>query len=934
MIEDKRFIEVSFPVKEVSVESAKEKNIRHGHISTLHIWWARRPLASSRATAYAALIPAPKTDEEWAAKSQFIAELSKWENSLNEDLLARARKDILDANGGVPPKVLDPFSGGGAIPLEAMRLGCETYANDLNPVATLILKCTLEYPQKFGRTKAGSSNITRIESNRRSNSELELGDVGSTENPLLAEVEKRGNWVLERAKKELERFYPPDKDGSIPVGYLWARTISCQNAACGAEIPLMRHYWLANRGDKVISLFPVVRKNQITFRIVGSGFEGMPDGFNPDKGTISRAVATCPCCNSVVDDKTTRKLFQSGHSGQRLVAVVQQRIGSKGKVYRLPTQADVQSFVDAEKYLTRKRASLTKLWGIDPVPDEMIPTPCHDVDRPPMYGMVTWGSLFNARQQLTFITLIELIRETIATSESDDTGKRASLAAYLSIAVGRLLDYNSRLCTWIVSGEFVGHTFARQALTMVHDYFEICPWSNASGDWNSSLNWIVRVLEHLIKSAELPWQPGAEVPACHVSMQSAVSLPFGDRFFDAVFTDPPYYDNVGYANLSDYFYVWHRRALANVFPEIFSTTLAPKGAECVADVNRHGGPGGAKQFFESTLQACLNEVRRVVKDDGIVVVVYAHKSTAGWETLINSLLSSQLVVTGAWPIQTEMKGKVKAQGTASLMSSIYLIAQKRCNDQSAFYADILQDLNQHLERTLDRLWQEGIGGADFFIAAIGSSMEVFGKYEKVLDFEGNVVRADRLLEDVRRITTEYAVKQILHNGFAADISDLARFYVLYRWSCGEAKVEFDEANRLAKGCSIELAEEWTGNSFIKKDKEFVRVLGPHERKLEELETAADLIDVLHAALLHWERGDRERMKLVLYDSGYGVRDVFYRVAQAISETLSKDSKEKKLLDGFLAGRERLREELMGARPAVKSASKSKSKRDDSTGELF
>lgn len=229
------FIEVDFPIKEVSYESAREKNIRHGHISTLHIWWARRPLAASRASIYAALTPEPASEEERLKKSQFISELSSWDNSLNKEKLEKARKDILEANNGEPPKVLDPFAGGGAIPLEALRLGCETYASDLNPVAVLIEKCTLEYPQKYGRKTVKDTGSLSGEKNI---------------NPLLEDVKKWGDWVLRQAKKELEHFYPPEEDGSIPVGYIWARTIHCQNPACGAEIPLVRQTWLAKKDKK------------------------------------------------------------------------------------------------------------------------------------------------------------------------------------------------------------------------------------------------------------------------------------------------------------------------------------------------------------------------------------------------------------------------------------------------------------------------------------------------------------------------------------------------------------------------------------------------------------------------------------------------------------------------------------------------------------
>lgn len=269
MKRNKRFIEESFPVKEVSEISAKEKNIRHGHISTLHIWWARRPLASSRATSYAALIPAPEDSEEWDKTRQFIIELSKWENSLKSHVIEKARKDILKANNGNPPRILDPFSGGGSIPLEALRLGCEVHAVEYNPVANLILKCTLEYPQKYGK---------KVKMKAKYDSGMEIEEEV---NPLLEDVKKWGDWILKEAKKEIERFYPEDDDGSIPVGYIWTRTIPCQNPTCGAEIPLMRQFWLAKKDKKKVALYPYIEGKEVKFRIAGDGYEKIPDGFDP-----------------------------------------------------------------------------------------------------------------------------------------------------------------------------------------------------------------------------------------------------------------------------------------------------------------------------------------------------------------------------------------------------------------------------------------------------------------------------------------------------------------------------------------------------------------------------------------------------------------------------------------------------------------------------
>ena len=888
MVNNRRFIEESFPVKEISVESAREKNIRHGHISTLHIWWARRPLASSRATSYAALIPAPKDIEEWNKTRQFIIDFSKWENSLNQSMIQKAREDILKSNDGKPPKVLDCFAGGGAIPLEALRLGCETYASDYNPVATLILKCTLEYPQKYGKPKKAKAD--------------DWTGAEKTVNPLLEDVKKWSDWVLNEAKPEIGKFYPVEPDGSVPVGYIWARTIPCQNPACGAEIPLMRQFWLAKKDKKKVSLFPYVAGREVRFKMVGTDYEPMPKDFNPENGTVSRAVATCPVCGSVVDDKTTRRLFQEGKSGQRMVAVVTHKLGVSGKRYRIATDGDMQVFREAEKHLTKKREELMLEWGMDPVPDE----PMNQDDPTTVagrgYGVKVWGDLFNFRQKLALITFCEKVKLAYKKmiEEGYDEEYAKAVVGYLGLGVDRLADYDSVLCVWHTTKELLAHTFGRQALGMVWDYVEVNPFSESTGNWTESFEYLLRVVQHSSISNST---------SATITQSSATSLPYPDNYFDTVFTDPPYYDNINYAELSDFFYVWLKRTVGNLYPELFSTPLVPKSQEAVANPIRHGGQSKAKDFFEAMLKNSFSEIHRIMKPNGIVTIVYAHKSTAGWEALINSLLDSGLIITGAWPLNTEMGARLNANETASLASSIYIVARKRAREPTGFYNNVQEELKQHLNTKLERLWQEGVSGADFFIAAIGSAIEVFGKYEKVMDYEGNIVRADRLLEDVRHIATDFAVRQILHNGFSGEISDLTRFYVLYRWNYGEAKVEFDEARKLAQSCSIDLSKEWSKGGFIRKDKEFIKVIGPQERQLEQLKNSTQLIDILHSVLLLWEKGRRDEMVKLLNRSGYGMGEAFYRVAQAISETLPIESKEKKLLDGCLSGRERLREEI-------------------------
>lgn len=389
---------------------------------------------------------------------------------------------------------------------------------------------------------------------------------------------------------------------------------------------------------------------------------------------------------------------------------------------------------------------------------------------------------------------------------------------------------------------------------------------------------------------------------------SATELPYPDNYFDAVFTDPPYYDNVPYSYLSDFFYVWLKRSIGDIFPELFATPLTPKSKEIVAYSHLEGGFEGGKRYFEDMLKKAFQEIYRVLKPNGIVVLVYTHKSTSGWETLINSLLDSGLVPTASWPLDTEMKSRLRAQESAALASSIYIVCRKLKREGIGWFNDVKEEIRNYLQEKLERLWIEGVSGADYFISAIGSAIEIFGKYEKVMDFEGNIISADKLLDYVREVVTDFTVRQILHNGIASELSPLSRFYLLWRWSYGEAKVHFDDARKLAQSFGIDLEREWN-KGFIRKEKEFIRVLGPDERKMDELEESVEMIDVLHYVLRLYQLGRREDIKNVLLRTGYGNKDSFYRTAQAISETLPNDSKEKKLLDGFLSGRSSLMGEI-------------------------
>lgn len=878
---NKSFIESDFPIKEVSEESAREKNIRHGHISTLHIWWARRPLASSRASIYAALTREPKDEEERLKRAQFISNLSKWENSLNKNLIERAREEILKANNGKPPKVLDPFAGGGAIPLEALRLGCETYASDLNPVAVLILKCTLEYPQKYGKPKKRKVKVGRIE-------------VEEEYNPLLDDVKKWGEWVLEEAKKEIGKFYPSEPDGSIPVGYIWARTVRCQNPACNAEIPLVRQTWLAKKENKKVAYKLIPKGNRIEFEIR----EGKQIDFDPETGTVSRAKVICPCCSSGLSDKEVRKQFQDGKAGQRLIAVVLHPPTKQGKTYRIATEKDLEIFKEAEKYLEKKRQRLFDLWGFDPVPDE--PTPegkgsgAERAFSIRNYGLNTWGDLFNSRQKLALITFVEKVRQAHEKmlAEGYDEEYAKAVVSYLALGINRLATYSVILTRWRSDVLSFERAFDRQALPMVWDYGEVNPFSNARGQWD--LEAMLEAIKHISTISS---------PAT-VTQSSATSLPYSDNYFDAIITDPPYYDNVPYSYLSDFFYVWFKRTIGDLYPELFATPLTPKTEEIVAYSHGEGGFEGGKKFFEDMIAKSFQEIHRVLKPDGIACIVFAHKSTEAWETIINALLNSGLYLTASWPVHTEMKVRLRASESAALASSIYMVCRKRTERKTAYFNEIKSQIEAKIKEKLDQFWNEGIGGSDFFISAIGPAMEVFGKYESVEKLSGEKVSAKELLEFIRKSVSEYALTKILKSSQLGAIDDEARFYLLWRWTYNSAKVHFDDARKLAQAVGIEITEQW-GNGFIKKDKEFISVLDARERGKNFLDKGRfeSMIDVLHACLLYWEQNNKKAISEILDTTGNLRNNSFWQLAQAISEVLPDGDKEKQMLQGFLYGKE-------------------------------
>lgn len=933
-----RLIEYHIPLAEISEASAREKSIRHGHPSTLHIWWARRPLASSRATAFAALIDDPGEDhpQEREALEELIKQITPWEavKDGNSEAIERARELILQQYGR-PPRVLDPFAGGGSIPLEALRLGCETYATDYNPVAVFIEKATLEWPQKFGievELPAGEAYPSRRgnadeeefdEEPRESASQSSLWNEGRPSrkvNLLAYLVEKWANTILEEARAEIGRFYPPDPDGWIPVGYLWARTIPCQNPVCGAEIPLIKQFWLAKTSNKKIAYRPVVDEvsKRVEFELL-EGAAAIADArFDPDEGTVSRGDARCVMCGQVTKADDTRRLAREGKMGERMVAVVLHNPNATGKRYRLATPED--EWVFAETIAALKAKLLAWPYLENPLPTEELPLMSGTFNAP-LYGFDRWDKLFNPRQQLALVTFLEKIKgiygrvstevHQFAQTEGLDIRMLArAVAGYVAIVLNRQADYCNRMTTWHNTGEKLNHLFGRQAIPMSWDYVELNPTSGSGGDWASHLDWVLRYIE------ANPSTLGVQSEARNAS---ATILPFTDGYLDAVLTDPPYYNSVPYADLSDFFYVWLKRSVGEVFPDLFATPLTPKPDEICEmagwDSRRYANKDQA--FFEKRIGKAFSEIYRVLRPGGIAVIVYAHKTTEGWETMLNALVQAGLVVTGSWPMHTEMAARLRATASAALASSIYMVCRKVEREPLGFWNELQPQIRARVEEKLNQFWAAGIAGGDFFISAIGPGMEAYSRYERVETYGGEPVGVGALLQYIRTVAAEFLVKRLLRGATGGSIDAEAQFYLTYRWTYLENTVPFDDARKIASAEGVDLEQLWGKGGFVKKRGADIEVLGPRQRG--EITRVETMVDGLHRACQLWEKGKKAELAQLLAETGYGQDGAFWQFAQAVAESLLEGSKEKQLLEGLLVGKETYIREAgeIAARPREK-----------------
>ncbi|MCR4442856.1 MAG: DUF1156 domain-containing protein [Peptococcaceae bacterium] len=1037
MTERSRLIEQCFPVKQTSLDSVHEKNVRHGHISTLHIWPARRPLAACRAALIATLLPDPGTPEERhevlerlggrvvqkiekkklpggrvveQVREETAGGILHWGRENGPDL-EWFRQEIKKAYGGQPPRVLDPFAGGGAIPLEAMRLGCEVTAADINPVAWFILKCTLEYPQRLaGQKRPLPEFVLKDEAfmeqfckanpwaggrGRSQKAQLEFafesdpsGEGLLPEADLAWHVRAWGRWVLERARRELARFYPtyadyqplkpgggvyeqrasqqvplrddgtPDlealnaefsrdhlADGRNPrwvpkptVAYLWARTVTCKN--CRATVPLLKTRWLCKKDQKrvLLTMEPDASKTGVVFGVqaeapqaAGNAAQRRERDKKIGAGTMSRSGATCPCCGAIMTMEDIRMEGQAGRLGDVMTAVVVD--GPDGKEYRLPTAGEIRFAIEAEQEIDR-------LWEEIPfgLPKELIVEDAKRNTWCVQYGLDEFHKLYTTRQLLALGTFVKHTRRAREAMRLEGYPLEwvETVGGYLAVCLDRLADYNSNICNWDPNGEYITHTFQRFALPVKWDFSEINPFSGATGDYAGGLEWIVRFVSYATLASGAIYAP-------KILEQSAVQAK--DNGIDLIITDPPYYDAIGYSVLMDFFYVWLRRTLHGLSPEIdeaFREPLSPKwdrdknDGELIDDASRHGGDRQkSKAAYEEGMFRAFQACHRALKQEGRMVIVFAHKHPDAWETLVSAIIRAGFVVNASWPIQTEMGNRTRALSSAALSSSVWLVCRKRAETARPGWDNrVLEEMRQNIYTRLREYWDAGIRGPDFVWAATGPALEAYSKYPAVkkANEPGKLMDVPEFLRAVRRLVVDFVVGRVLtHNGAdtVSGLDDVTTYYLLHRHDFGLEDAPAGACILYAVSCGLsdrELADrhdiliraggpETDGQGDEQEDADEeeaeiaegtgsrVRLKPWQQRKhsglgLDAEDRPAPLIDQVHRLMRLWKAGDVTKVDDYLDQRGLRRSQLFPRVLQALIELAAAGSEERSLLESI------------------------------------
>jgi putative DNA methylase len=1075
-----RLIEHAFPLKQASLTSVHEKNVRHGHISTLHIWPARRPLAACRAALIATLLPDPGTPEKRRELCERIGGLvvekierkkmpdgkivERVREGVEEGILSwigmepksgskkkkaehRAtvehrekelqwfRDEIRKACGGRVPRVLDPFAGGGAIPLEAMRLGCEATAADINPVAWFILKCTLEYPQKLagkthplpdfiledesfmenfykahphlvGRTKKTKK---QLEEERRQPGFWDKPDSGRTPKADLAwHVRAWGHWVLNKARKELAPFYPtyadfeptdlrspkpyepqemqlvPLRENGTPnvdalnaefseeyladkknprwvakptAAYLWARTVTCKN--CRATVPLLKTRWLCKKDRKrvLLTMEPNTDGTGIDFGIQA---EVPTKGDNPaqrrehDKrigaGTMSRAGVTCPCCGlPTVTMADVRLEGRSGRVGAQMTAVMFE--GTRSREYRQPTQHETKQATDLSAQLARVYESIP----FGEISEPLAPASTRSISCD-LYGIDSFGKVFTPRQKLA---LGQIVCNTRSFREQSTAGMpaewRDAIYRLLALNVDRVADRSSTFCrpdaTPTQSG--VINTFSRFSLPMTWDFIEGVPIANSSGGYLNSLEWIARVVENL--STTMP------IDSRGMAVRRSATESTEKEAFDVILTDPPYYEAISYADLSDFFYVWQRRLNDDL--REFSGELTDKSGEAVQHIRSDKSRVDEKRKYEDRMHASFRAAHRALRDNGRFGIVFAHKQPNAWETLVSAMINAGFVVTASWPIQTEMENRGRALSCAALASSVWLVCKKRPPMARPGWDNrVLEEMRGNITERLRDYWDAGIRGPDFVWAATGPALEAYSKHPvvKKANAPGQVMAVGEFLVHVRRMVVDFVVGQVLSGeqdgdaGAADRMDSPTAYYLLHRHDFGLDEAPAGACILYATACGIsdrDLEATWDlvatkGGSASAETEEGdipgdegsdvdasdgksggkVKLKTWQQRKGRNMGYDAPsgrpipLVDRVHRLMHLWRAGDVHQVDEYLDDNGLRRHELFKRLVQSLIELSERSSEERTLLESL--------SNHIGARGAVRDDSQPKFEMDE------
>jgi putative DNA methylase len=988
----RRLIEVDLPIKRISAHARREKSIRHGHISTLHIWWARRPLAACRAVICAALWPDPADPlcpvafvtvaraemQKWTAHDRqtmlsaesrqrfekarqkpalfndavqlrgalldFIADFANWDNSTVREYLDTSRaltQAAHEALGGAPgtrPLVVDPFCGGGSIPLEALRVGADAFASDLNPIPVLLNKVVLEYIPKYGQR-------------------------------LADEVRKWGEWIKREAEKELAEFYPNDADGATPIAYLWARTIQCEGPGCGAEVPLIRSLWLAKKANRSVAmqLLPRPRAKRVDFQIIFKQRGGWVDQDDPKAiienptldGPVKRGSATCPCCGytTPVEKVRTQLRARRGGTGDALpyCKVVKTRDGSTE--YGALTKDDFSALKRAKERLAMLAENGLKVPSLALPPDGALGF------RVQKYGMSEWADLFLSRQQLQLLSYLGVVQRV----KQDDAEFGHVLRRLFGLTVSKLSSFSSSLCVWRNVRSCVAQTFGRQTLSMVWDFGEMNPFAESAGDFGEAIEYLAKFIEHVAASTS---ETGTAQEA------DAAASPLADDSADLFFTDPPYYDAIPYHHLSEFFALWLGSSGILALDE--KAGLKRRAEECIVDE----GLGKSREFFETKMTKALAEGRRVAKPSAVGVIVFGHKSTAGWEAQLGAMLQAGWIVTSSWPIDTERSGRLRAQDSAALGSSIQITCRPRVKPDGSLgteevgdWRDVLAELPRRIHDWMPRLAEEGVVGADAIFACLGPALEIFSRYSRVEKASGEAVPLKEYLEQVWAAVAKEALAMIFSGADATGFEEDARLTAMWLWTLstggqttedgGQAEeseaedeegsgnkskggfvLEFDAARKIAQGLGAHLEDL---ASLVAVEGETARLLPvadrsayligrdvsklataktrkPHNRQIEmgqvvrEADVASGkdpdadatsiegriqkhgqtVLDRVHQSMILFAAGRSEALKRFLVEDGAGNDIRFWTLAQALSALYPSNTDEKRWVDGVLA----------------------------------